>query len=366
MTVLRRSPFATASLLLIAALPLGAQQYSWQTRATFYADNTEFFTPYRVGETILGGQVSTWLADQPGPRTTLRLGVFADRRWGSSAVADSVKPILAFRYQTRHALGVFGTLETVNRHGLLEPLMVTTRELTTPIEYGGQWIENAGPVHAESWINWQKLNTPTQREQFEIGNVLRVNAGKYFDLQGQHLWYHRGGQLFNPVPVTNNHAEALGAEAHDSLGWLGPISLAAWALWSQGHIDPDTPPGRPDHGHGTYLRASINPWNWAEVFAIHWIGQDYNGDDGDNNYNSTGYDPTFYQPHRVYTEIGMIRRTPIEGGVTFDAEFRFHNIDNLKSIAFFNTHWEISYRLVIRAPMDVILGHRHVTSVPAE
>jgi hypothetical protein len=340
------------------ALPLGAQQIAWRTRATLYADNTEFFTPYRVGETILGGQISTWLADEPGPRTELRVGLFADRRWGSSQFTDSLKPILSFRFQTEHALGVFGTLETVNRHGLLEPLMVTTRELTTPIEYGGQWIENAGIFHGESWINWQKLNTATQREQFEIGNVFRASLGKYVDVEGQHLWYHRGGQLFNPVPVSNNHTEALGAAVHDSLRVLGRISLAAWALWSQGHIDPDYPAGRPDQGHGTYLRAAITPWNWAEVFAIHWIGQDYNGDDGDNNYNSTGSDPSFYMPHRIYTEIGMIRRTPIEGGATFDTEFRLHNIDNLKSIAFFNTHWEISYRLVVRAPIDMILRHR--------
>ena len=51
----------------------------------------------------------------------------------------------------------------------------------------------------------------------------------------------------------------------------------------------------------------------------------------------------------------MIRRTPIEGGATFDAEVRFHNIDNLKSIAFFNTRWELSYRLVIRAPLDMVV-----------
>ena len=67
----------------------------------FYADNTEFFTPYRVGETILGGQVSTWLADRIGPRTELRIGLFADRRWGSADFTDSLKPLLAFRFHTQ-------------------------------------------------------------------------------------------------------------------------------------------------------------------------------------------------------------------------------------------------------------------------
>ena len=306
-----------------------------------------------MGETILGGQLTSWLEDRVGPRVTLRAGLFADRRWGSDNFADSIKPVLAFRFQTAHSLGVFGTLETVERHGLLEPLMVTTREITTPIEYGGQWLEDRGRFHGETWINWQKLNTPTQREQFELGNVFRFAVNRRVDLGAQHLWYHRGGQLYNPVPVTNNHAGGVGITVHDSVAGFGRSYLAAWELWSSGHIDPDYPPGRPDHGHGTYLRAGISPWNWAEVFAIHWIGRDFSGDDGDNNYNSTGYDPAFYQSHRVYTEIGMIRRTRIEGTATMDLEVRFHNIDDRRSISFFNTRWEYSYRLVVRAPVDI-------------
>lgn len=350
-----RSIRLASLLIVLTALPVRAQRLDWNTQAVLYGDNTEFFTPYRVGETILGGQFTTWLAAMYGTRTELRAGLFADRRWGSDNFTDSLKPVLAFRYQTAHSLGVFGTLETVDRHGLLEPLMVTTRELTTPIEYGAQWIENKGIVHGEMWINWQKLNVAGQREQFEVGTVVRVRAAPHLDLNLQQLSYHRGGQLFNPTPVTNNHVEAVGTTVHDTLGKLGHSYFAAWHLWSSGHIDPDYPAGRPKTGDGTYLRAGITPWNWAEVFAIHWIGRDFNGDDGDNNYNSTGFDPTFYQSHRVYTEIGFIRKTPIEGGITFDAEFRFHNIDNLQSIALLNTRWEYSYRMVIRAPIDIIL-----------
>ncbi len=335
--------------------PVHAQSLSWHTVAALYGDNTEFFTPYRVGETIMGGQLSTWVGAKYDANSELRIGIFADHRSGSADFTDSLKPIIAFRHKSEHSLGVFGTLETVDRHGLIEPLMVTTRELTTPIEYGGQWIEDRGRFHGEAWINWQKLNLPGQREQFELGNVFRIKATRNVQFDVQHLWYHMGGQLFNPTPVSNNHAYGLGATIHDSLGKLGRTYLSAWQLWSNGHIDPFYPPDRPVEGHGTYLRAGITPGNWAEIFAIHWIGRDFSGDAGDNNYNSTGSDPTFYQSHRVYTEIGFIRKTPIGHGMTFDAEWRFHNIDNLQSIAFFNTHWEISYRLVIRAPIDVVL-----------
>lgn len=334
---------------------LSAQRIDWFTNATLYGDNTEFFTPYRVGETILGGQVTTWLGDQLGEHASARIGFFADRRDGSGSFVDSLKPVLSFRYQTEHSLAVFGTLETVDRHGLLEPLMVTTRELTTPIEYGAQWIGHTSRFHGETWINWQKLNEAGQREQFEVGNVYRFAVLPALDVSAQQLWYHRGGQLFNPTPVTNNHVEAAGATLHDSLGWFGRASLSAWELWSHGHIDPYYPAGRPDHGHGTYLRASVTPANWGELFVIHWIGRDYNGDDGDNNYNSTGFDESYYRSHRVYTEIGFVRHAKIDNVATMDAEFRLHNIDNDPSIAIGHLRWEYSYRLVIRVPLDITL-----------
>lgn len=348
-----------ALCLLGLAFPLTGQRIGWNTRAVLYGDNTEFFTPYRVGETIFGGQVSTWIAARPEPRIELRIGAFADRRWGSSAFADSVKPILSARYRTRHSLGILGTLETVRRHGLLEPLMVTTRELTTPIEYGGQWIEQRGGFSGEVWINWQKLNTPTEREQFELGSVLHQDLGRHLRLEAQHLWYHRGGQLYSAgVPVTNNHATAVGARVTGGVEDLGKGSLALFQLWSEGHIDPDYPAGRPDHGRGTWLRLGIEPKGWFEVFGIRWWGHDFSGDAGDNNYNSTGHDPSFYRSDRRYIELGILRRVRMGGGVTFDGEIRWHRIDHEKSIAFFNTPWELSYRLVLRAPIDVVVRRR--------
>ncbi len=286
------------------------------------------------------------------------MGLFADRRWGSDRFTDSLKPVLSFRYETPHTLAVLGTLETVDRHGLLEPMMVTTRELTTPIEYGMQWLEHRGPFQGHTWVNWQKLNTPFEREQFELGLILGFRAARIVDVDAQHLWYHRGGQLFDAnAPVTNNRVTAIRAVVHDSLAAVGKASVQVAELWSNGHIDPNYPAGRPDKGHGTYLRAAATPWNAVELFGIVWRGSDFSGDAGDQNYSSTGHDPAFYRSARKYLELGVMRRVPIEGGATLDAEWRFHRIDDEKSIAFFNSKWEISYRIVVRAPIDVVLHH---------
>lgn len=351
-----RAVRGASMLLLLLAGPLSAQRIDLRTRATLYGDNTEFFTPYRTGETLLGGQLTTWLEAHPSRQNAVRVGVFADHRFGSEQFTDSLKPVIAFRHATRHSLGVIGTLETERRHGLLDAIMVSTREITSPIEYGLQWRERRRTFRAESWVNWQRLNTPEQREQFELGIVATAMPASWLRVEGQHLWFHRGGQLYDAgVGVTNNRVTALGVVLHDSLRAVGAASLAVWRLWSDGHIDPDYPSDRPGNGRGTMVRAAVSPWGFAEVFALHWSGHDFSADAGDPNYGSAGKDPGFYRSRRTYTEVGAVRRTIIPGNVVFDAEVRWHRIDDEDSIAFFGTPWELSYRILLRIPVNVRL-----------
>ncbi len=343
--------------LLIFAAPLAAQRIDWQTRAVLYGDNTEFFTPYRTGETILGGQVTSWLEAATGRRTALRVGLFADRRWGSEEFADSLKPVLQVAYRGRQTTAVLGTLDADRRHGLLDPLMVSTRELTTPIEYGLQWRERRGGLESELWVNWQRLNTAEQREAFEAGAVIRIDPVERVRVELQHLWSHRGGQLFDAgVPVTNNRVTALGVTVHDRLPVVGDAALSLTRVWSDGHLDPDTPVERPSTGHGTLVRIGVAPWRHWQLWALHWEGRDFSAAAGDANYGSAGQNPDFYRAARSYSELGMSRRVAgRRERMTLDAEVRWHRIDNERSEAFFGTSWEISYRVVVRAPIAVRL-----------
>ncbi|MEZ4377272.1 MAG: hypothetical protein AB7N73_15575 [Gemmatimonadales bacterium] len=343
--------------MLCAAAPLRAQRLDWTLRATLYGDNTEFFTPYRTGQTVLGGQVATWLGAAATERVTLRVGAFADRRWGSEEFTDSLKPILSARYQTSHGLGVIGTLETVRRHGLLDPLMISLRELTTPIEYGLQWRERRAWLDAEAWINWQQLNTPEQREGFEVGAVVTARATRLLTLEAQHLWSHRGGQLYDAgVPVTNNRVTALGIGVADSVPLVRHGGVQAFGIWSEGHLDPAYPAERPSGGHGLWLRGEVNPWPHWSLFAIHWRGTDFEAAAGDPNYGSVGQAPGFYRAERRYWELGAMRRVGVaDEGVSFDTEVRLHRIDDEDSVAFFGTPWELSYRIVLRVPMGAVL-----------
>src|SRR5690606_13178975 len=96
----------TASALLLLPSILPGQRLDWRTRATFYADNTEFFTPYAVGETILGAELRTWLDAGVGRSSSLQFGLSADRRFGSEQFADSLKPVIALRYQRGGSTGI--------------------------------------------------------------------------------------------------------------------------------------------------------------------------------------------------------------------------------------------------------------------
>ncbi len=337
-------------LLLAGAIPLEAQRLAWRTTATLFGDNTEFFTPYRVGETLLGGQLTTFLEFRTGRRTSFIAGAFAEHRFGDTTFAD-VKPVIAFRYRSGGSAGTFGTLFPERRHGFLEPLQVTTLELTRPIEYGLQWVERRRHWDLDVYLNWQKLNTEEQREVFDYGWVLRARPVRVLTLEAQLHGLHHGGQLFDAgVPVTNNIAYGVGATVSDRLGGLGRGALGVYRLWSSGDIDPNAPSGRPDEGRGWYVRGAVTPKGWFELFGIWWRGRDFLSQEGDNNYNSAGHDSVFYRSRRKYLEIGLLKRTEIENGVRLDAEFRVHKIDDEESVAFLGTSWEYSYRVVVRAP----------------
>lgn len=345
-----------AAVLLALAPPLAAQRIEWRTRATLYADNTEFFTPYRTGETILGGQLASWIEAAAGRNVSLVAGAAIDRRWGSVEFADSVKPILGVHYRTRHSHAILGTLDNARRHGLLDPVMVSTRELTTPIEYGGQWRERRGRLNGEVWLNWRKLNTPEQREQFEMGLVAAVDVTGWLSLHAQHLWSHRGGQLHDAgVPVTNNRVTAVGVEAEHDLPVVRRGSVRVMQFWSEGFLDPDQPADRPTTGHGTWLRAAVMPWRGTEIFAVGWWGHDFHAAAGDANYGSVGEDPDFYRSERKYIELGALRRVSSRAGTELDLEVRWHRIDDEPSEAFLGTDWELSYRIVARVPVTVRL-----------
>lgn len=345
----------------------------WNNRFIAYGDNTEFFSPYTTGETLLGAQLWSVVSYRPEPRIEVQAGVFVNHQFGSADFFDQthalllhgedtttfspVRPVLSFRYHTVHGMGVMGTLETRDRHGLIEPLYEMRLDISRPVEYGVQWIERRRRFQGEFFLNWQHLNTPTSREIFDYGIVARQALTSWLTLEGQLHGKHRGGQLYNAgETVANNHAAALGLRLSDSLPVLGRSELAYFRAGSDGYLDTLEAKSYPDKGYGNYFRATVAPGNVLDIVAIVWTGHGFHAEEGDGNYESIGYKPDYFKLDRFYAELGFLKRFHFRGGTTIDTELRLHQNDNIKTDAISGVGLDYSYRIIATVPFGVRLG----------
>lgn len=343
----------------------------WQNRFVAYGDNTEFFSQFRTGETLLGVQFWSYFSYRPDPRIELQAGVFGNHQLGSpdffvqthallphgddTTTYSPLRPVLSLRYHGAHSLGVMGMLETDQRHGMIEPLQVMQMDITRPVEYGVQWIERRPGFHGEMFLNWQHLNTPTSREIFDYGLVVRKDLAPWLAIEGQLHGKHHGGQLYNIGVVANNHAGAIGVRLSDSLPVLGKSELAYFRLGSDGYLDTLEAKAYPDKGYGNYFRGKVSPGGVLDIVGIVWTGHGFHSEEGDNHYNSIGWDPTYFKLDRFYAELGFLKRFHLKGDVTIDTELRLHQIDRFKSIAIGGVSFEYSYRIIGTVPLSVRL-----------
>lgn len=333
---------AIVALMFFCTGPLFAADVAWKSVFNFYGDNTEFFEPFRTGETILGQQGKSFLEATVGPAGTLRVGVFYDFR----SVTDpqvTVKPVLTGEFRTNTSRLIFGTLENGGRHGFLEPLSVRTLEFTRPIEYGLQWILEEESWKLDAFLDWHELNTPTRPETLDYGFVLKRALDGRLWLEAQVHGYHEGGQLYS-VAFRNNWAPALGfrwkAEAED----LGTFRLAAFGVMSGDLLTSDLSGIR--YGGGGYFRAGFQPPALPELFVIGWQGRDFFFQEGDLNYASFNSDKSFYRADRTYLEVGLGGTLPLGGGILLNSEMRIHWIDE---------YFAVSNRHSLVMPFDLTL-----------
>lgn len=341
----------TGALAVAATLAAGGafpQGLEWRSDFAFYGDNTEFFNPYRTGETLLGASVRTVLAFPLGPRTEALAGVFGDFRSGSEEGADEVEPVLSFRWRTATSTAVMGTLVTESRHGYLEPLQATTLEITRQVEQGLQWIERRQRWQGEAYVNWQHLNTPDSREVFDYGLVVQGRATGWLTLEGQLHGLHHGGQLYQVGAVSNNTVWAAGVRVQPRLSERLTASVAGYHLASSGKVDPFAE-GPTITGQGTYLRAGAALGRVGEAFLIVWRGRDFISHEGDHHYGSIGSDGAFRSSDRRYEELGFVHRRRVADRVDVSFEARLHRVDG---------DVDYSYRVLVRSPFAVRLGRR--------
>ncbi len=346
-----RHLYTVAVAGLLALTPIGSdaqERLSLGADLTFYGDNTEFFNPWREGETLLGTEGRVFLDVDLNDRVTVRAGVFGNHSFGDEDTFRSVRPVLALHLRTPQSRFILGSLDTARYrdrgpdnagpHGLLPPLQRETLAFTRPDEAGLQWFFDNDHVEQEVWLNWQQLNTETHREAFDTGIrgelALPANLPLPVSLSYQFHLVHHGGQLFDSGPVGDSWAGGPGFVVTLPTGPFDAQSVEIHALVAR-DVPDRADLESAETGLGIFTRYAVEKAGWRTHF-IAWRSRDFVKQEGDTHYGARQGNGRLTRL-RHYFETGLTRiyRPAEEVGVELSA--RLHRVD---------THHDYSYRIL--------------------
>ena len=343
---------AVSCMLTLTPLSARAQDPPVSLRADFlfYGDNTEFANPFRRGETLLGNSGKVVLSAEIGERASLVGGFFGDRRFGADSAFAVVRPVFTLTFDAGHSQFTFGTLTLASQpsfgpdrggpHGLLPPIQRDTLSLTRPYEAGLQWTYRTPRIQHETWLNWQRLNTPSGREVFDGGSTGEIRLRRRVALAYQGHIVHHGGQLYSTGAVSDSWVGATGPVFTFAPSESTKVTADAYVLLSRyvpdrEHVD------RATSGVGMFLRAAVERGPWRS-HAIVWRSNDYIKEEGDPNYGGLRRDDRRYRKVRDYAEIGLTRTGHPVGPLRLEGSARLHRVEN---------HYEYSYRILGRVSL---------------
>jgi hypothetical protein len=333
----RTAIFIAGCLLLARGAAAQDVDYSLDATVTFYGDNTEFFNPFRDGETTIGTHALLVGEARTGDRLAIRAGVFGNQRFGSADAFEEVRPVFTLVIGPPQSRLILGTINTVRRsqgigpdrsgpHSLLPPLQAETLAFTRPWEAGVQWLLDTARVKHESWVHWQRIANSHQRERIDAGVVSRVKVHRAIAIGGDFFIVHEGGQLSSNGHVGDSIAGSLGGEVGGRAGVLDKLSLEAYVIGSR--YDPDRlDDSQTRAGLATFLRASAEKDHWR-AHAIMFRGDDFISAEGDGNYQSLRMDGRPYRNLRDYGEVGFTRLFPLAKDSWLEASVRGHRVEH--------------------------------------
>lgn len=348
-----RGVLVAGCMLLASAAAAQGVDYSLDATAAFYGDNTEFFNPFRDGETIIGAHAIVFGEARTSDTLAIRAGVSANQRFGTTTSFDQVRPVISLVVGSARSRLILGTIDTTRRvygigpdrsgpHAILPPLQVETLAFTRPWEAGMQWIVDTSAIKHESWLNWQRLGTTSQRERFDAGSTSRFKVHRAITIGGDFHVVHDGGQLTDIGAVGESIAGAAGGEIGGPAGRLRRLALEAYILGSR-NVPDRAEPSATRLGFATFLRASAEKSRWR-VHAIVYRGDDFITREGDRNYLSIRLDGTGFRALRDYQEAGVTKLFPLAKDSFLEASLRGHHIEH---------QFEYSFRIFAVAKLRV-------------
>jgi hypothetical protein len=323
--------------------------------SVFFADNVEFFAPYRTGATILGSWQRVQAEFQLSDLARLKLGLYALERNGSERRTELARPVVTLTMGTQKHRFIIGTIETGNRpwgtgpdrttpHGLLPPLAVETLWFSRAYEAGLQWRSDTEQFAQDVWFDYQAAITPEHRELFDGGIVGRVqkSATAPIALLYQFHVVHHGGQQHDAGRVSDSFGFGPGVMVRKHLPTVGLSTLEVYGLFSH-----DRPDRQVDaltvKGKALFARAAAERGGFR-AHALAWRGHKFKHEAGDANYLSQLPDGSNIATRRDYFEMGLAKVFHPAPTLDFEASGRAHLVQN---------RWGYSYRVMANVHVGI-------------
>jgi hypothetical protein len=194
------------------------------------------------------------------------------------------------------------------------------------------------------WVNWQRVNTPQQRERFDAGLAGRAGLLSWLALGFQTHIVHAGGQQFASGPVADSVAYSLGAVIERRRWSLDQVSAEVYLIAA--HHTPDREDERSTvNGKAMFTRLAGEKAGWRGHLIVS-RGCHFIKDEGDPNYGALREDGTRFRPVRDYAEIGLTRAHRLAPEVAVEGSVRLHRVEQ---------DYDYSYRILAVVNLGVPL-----------
>jgi hypothetical protein len=244
--------------------------------------------------------------------------------YGDEDFVSDVKPLLSYTFHLDDSFYfTMGYLNNEDRHYMLDAIQSEELEYTRQIDYGFQVLLKNRYSRFDTWLNWNLLNTPEQREYLDIGTNLFLYIFNFiFNVQG--YWSHHGGELFQSEPVQNFYQLALGIENFYTINTriLTKVGYKLYYLADREKIEAI--PGSTGKGFSGELYFYLRNF---KLYFDYWKGDNFITEEGDPLYRTDGW---IFGGVRNETRISNItdfildlRLHYFEDNEVFSYEYRF-------------------------------------------